>query len=236
MTETTIQTAPAHKSALHDFLAPDAIAIIGASTDPTKRGYKAMVGLIKGNYRGKVYPINPKVSEILGVPTCASLDDVPGPIDLALICTPAKTLPGLMAECGRKGVKGAVILASGFRETGPEGAKLEQEVLDAARAGGVRIIGPNTSGMFNLHKNVNLLDLRTAKPGDIGFISQSGNMLLSLVLEAEYNGHVGFSTYVGPGNQTDVGFNDYLRYLGEDEHTRVATLYVEGFRDGQRFL
>ena len=236
MTETTTQTAPAHKSALHDFLAPDSIAIVGASADPTKRGYKAMVGLIKGNYRGKVYPINPKVPEILGVPTCASLDDVPGPIDLALICTPAKTLPGLMAECGRKGVKGAVILASGFRETGAEGAKLEQEVLDAARAGGVRIIGPNTSGMFNLHKNVNLLDLRTAKPGDIGFISQSGNMLLSLVLEAEYNGHVGFSTYVGPGNQTDVGFNDYLRYLGEDEHTRVATLYVEGFRDGQRFL
>ena len=238
MTETTLQAASAtpHKSPLHDFLAPDSIAIVGASADPTKRGYKAMVGLIKGNYRGRIYPLNPKVPEILGVPTYASLEDVPGPVDLALICTPASTLPGLMAECGRKGVKGAVILASGFRETGPEGAKLEQQVLDAARAGGVRIIGPNTSGMFNLHKNVNLLDLRNVKAGDIGFISQSGNMLLALVLEAEHNGHVGFSTYVGPGNQTDIGFNDYLRYLGEDEHTRVATLYVEGFRDGQRFL
>lgn len=238
MTETTAQTAATatHKSPLHDFLAPDSIAIVGASADPTKRGYKAMVGLIKGNYRGRIYPLNPKVPEILGVPTYASLEDVPGPVDLALICTPASTLPGLMAECGRKGVKGAVILASGFRETGPEGAKLEQQVLDAARAGGVRIIGPNTSGMFNLHKNVNLLDLRNVKAGDIGFISQSGNMLLALVLEAEHNGHVGFSTYVGPGNQTDIGFNDYLRYLGEDEHTRVATLYVEGFRDGQRFL
>ena len=238
MTETTAQTAATatHKSPLHDFLAPDSIAIVGASADPTKRGYKAMVGLIKGNYRGRIYPLNPKVPEILGVPTYASLEDVPGPVDLALICTPASTLPGLMAECGRKGVKGAVILASGFRETGPEGAKLGQQVLDAARAGGVRIIGPNTSGMFNLHKNVNLLDLRNVKAGDIGFISQSGNMLLALVLEAEHNGHVGFSTYVGPGNQTDIGFNDYLRYLGEDEHTRVATLYVEGFRDGQRFL
>ena len=242
MTETATQapiqpaSATAHKSPLHDFLAPDSIAIVGASADPTKRGYKAMVGLIKGNYRGKIYPLNPKVPEILGVPTYASLDDVPGAVDLALICTPASTIPGLLVECGRKGVKGAVILASGFRETGPEGAKLEQQVLEAARAGGVRIIGPNTSGMFNLHKNVNLLDLRNVKAGDIGFISQSGNMLLALVLEAESNGHVGFSTYVGPGNQTDIGFNDYLRYLGEEENTRVATLYVEGFRDGQRFL
>ncbi|MGL1832042.1 acetate--CoA ligase family protein [Rhodocyclaceae bacterium SMB388] len=224
------------KSPLHAFLAPDAIAIIGASADPTKRGYKAMVGLIKGHYPGKIYPLNPKVPEILGVPTFAALDDIPGPVDLALICTPAATLPGIMLECGRKGVKGAVILAAGFRETGAEGAKLEQEVLKAARAGGVRIIGPNTSGMFNMHKRVNLLDLGNVKPGDIGFISQSGNMLLALVLEAEYNGHVGFSTYVGPGNQTDIGFNDYLCYLGEDPNTRVATLYVEGFRDGQRFL
>ena len=223
-------------SPLHAFLAPDAIAIVGASADPTKRGYKAMVGLIKGHYRGRILPINPKVPEILGVPTHPSLEAVPGAVDLALICTPAATVPGLIAACGRKGVKGAVILASGFRETGPEGARLEQEVLDAARAGGVRIIGPNTSGMFNLHKQVNLLDLRNVQAGDIGFISQSGNMLLSLVLEAEYNGHVGFSTYVGPGNQTDIGFNDYLRYLGEEPNTRVATLYVEGFRDGQRFL
>lgn len=236
MTTTAAAPVTPHKSPLHDFLAPDSIAIVGASADPTKRGYKAMVGLIKGNYRGRIYPLNLKVPEILGVPTYASLDDIPGPVDLALICTPAATLPGLMTECGRKGVKGAVILASGFRETGAEGAKLEQQVLDAARAGGVRIIGPNTSGMFNLHKNVNLLDLRNVKAGDIGFISQSGNMLLALVLEAEHNGHVGFSTYVGPGNQTDIGFNDYLRYLGEEAHTRVATLYVEGFRDGQRFL
>lgn len=235
-THDTALAASAYRSPLHDFLAPDSIAIIGASADPTKRGYKAMVGLIKGDYAGRIYPINPKVPEILGVPTCPTLDDVPGAVDLALICTPAATLPGLMAECGRKGVKGAVILAAGFRETGAEGAKLEQQVLDAARAGGVRVIGPNTSGMFNLHKKVNLLDLRNIKAGDIGFISQSGNMLLALVLEAERNGHVGFSTYVGPGNQTDIGFNDYLRYLGEDERTRVATLYVEGFRDGQRFL
>lgn len=229
-------SAVTRKSPLHDFLAPDSIAIIGASADPTKRGYKAMVGLIKDGYAGAIYPINPKVDMILGVRTHASLAAIPGPVDLALICTPAATVPGLIAECGAKGVKGAVVLAAGFREVGPEGLALEQKVLEAARAGRVRVIGPNTSGMFNLHKNVNLLALTNVKAGDVGFISQSGNMLLSLVLEAEHNRHVGFSTYVGPGNQTDIGFNDYLAYLGEDPHTRVATLYVEGFRDGQLFL
>ncbi|WP_291993082.1 acetate--CoA ligase [Candidatus Accumulibacter sp. ACC003] len=225
------------RSPLHDFLAPDSIAIVGASADPSKRGYKAMVGLIKDGYAGKIYPINPKVDRVLGVRTYASLADIPGTADLALICTPAASVPGLLVECGKKGVKGAVILASGFRETGrPEGIKLEQEMLAAARQNGVRVIGPNTSGMFNLHKKVNLLALNNVKAGGIGLISQSGNMLLSLVLEAQRNGHVGFSTYAGPGNQADIGFNDYLRYLGEDPHTRVATLYVEGFRDGRRFL
>ena len=224
-------------SPLHDFLAPDSIAIVGASSDPTKRGHKAMVGLIKDGYRGRIYPINPKADMILGVKTLPSISALPEAADLALICTPATSVPGLLRECGEKGVKGAVILASGFRETGrPEGIQLEKDLLQAAREGNVRVIGPNTSGMFNLHKKVNLLALANIKAGDIGFISQSGNMLLSLVLEAEHNGHVGFSTYAGPGNQTDIGFNDYLRYLGEDPNTRVATLYVEGFRDGRRFL
>jgi len=223
-------------SPLHDILAPSGIAVVGASADPTKRGYKAMVGLINGGYQGHIYPINPKADHILGVQAWPSLTEMPGCPELALLCTPAATVPALIAECGRRGVKGAVILASGFGETGEEGAALEAQMMEIARAHGVRIIGPNTSGMFNLHHQINLLALDNVKPGDIGIVSQSGNMLLSLALEAQHNGQVGFSTYVGPGNQSDIGFNDYLRYLGEDEHTRVATLYVEGFRDGQQFL
>jgi len=224
------------RSPLHDILAPTGIAIVGASADPTKRGYKAMVGLINGGYRGSIYPINPKADHILGVKAWPSIAEMPGCPELALLCTPAASVPALIAECGRRGVKGAVILASGFGETGEEGAALEAQMMEIARAHGVRIIGPNTSGMFNLHHQINLLALYNVKPGDIGIVSQSGNMLLSLALEAQHNGQVGFSTYVGPGNQSDIGFNDYLRYLGEDEHTRVATLYVEGFRDGQQFL
>ena len=224
------------RSPLHDILAPTGIAVIGASADPTKRGYKAMVGLIKDGYRGDIYPVNPKADMILGVKAWPSITAIPGNPQLALICTPAATVPGLIAECGRRGIKGAVILASGFAEIGAEGADLEREMMAKAEAHGVRIIGPNTSGVFNLHHHINLLALDNVRPGDVGIISQSGNMLLSLALEAQHNGHVGFSTYVGPGNQSDIGFNDYLRYLGEDEHTRVATLYVEGFRDGRKFL
>ncbi|MCH4561568.1 acetate--CoA ligase family protein [Halomonas sp. EGI 63088] len=224
------------RSPLHDILAPTGIAVVGASADPTKRGYKAMVGLVKDGYRGDIYPVNPRADMILGVKAWPSVTAIPGSPELALICTPAATVPGLIAECGRRGIKGAVILASGFAEIGFDGAELEREMMAKAEAHGVRIIGPNTSGIFNLHHKVNLLALDNVRPGDVGIISQSGNMLLSLALEAQHNGHVGFSTYVGPGNQSDIGFNDYLRYLGEDEHTRVATLYVEGFRDGRKFL
>ena len=224
------------KSSFHEFLAPDSIAILGASPDPTKRGYKAMVGLINDGYEGAIYPINPKADTILGHKAYPSMESLPGPAALALICTPAKTIPDLLGQCGRNGTKGAIILASGFGEVDDAGAKLGQEVLEAAQKANVRIVGPNTSGVFNLHKKVNLLALDNIKPGDIGVISQSGNMLLALVLEAQSNGHVGFSTYVGPGNQIDLGFADYLQYLGEDKNTRVATLYVEGFKDGRVFL
>lgn len=232
----TIEGHLPFRSPLHAILAPTGIAVVGASADPTKRGYKAMVGLVKGGYQGAIYPVNPKADTILGVKAWPSISDVPGNPELALLCTPAATVPALIAECGRRGVKGAVILASGFGETGEAGAALEATMMEAARAHGVRIIGPNTSGMFNLHHKINLLALDNVTPGDIGIVSQSGNMLLSLALEAQHNGQVGFSTYIGPGNQSDIGFNDYLRYLGEDEHTRVATLYVEGFRDGRKFL
>ncbi len=223
-------------SLLHDFLAPDSIAIIGASADPTKRGFKAMTGLLKGGYAGTIYPINPNADEIMGIKAYGSVTALPTAADMALICTPAHTVPFLLEQCGEIGIKGAIILASGFGEVDKAGAKLEQEVLSVAQQAGVRLVGPNTSGFFNLHKQVNLLALDNVQAGDIGIISQSGNILLALALEAESNGHIGFSVYVGPGNQADVGFADYLEYLGEETNTRVATFYVEGFKDGRRFL
>ena len=221
---------------LQTILEPRAIAIVGASNNPTKRGYHALKALIDDGYSGDVYPVNPRADNILGLKAYPSLACVPGNIDLVVSCVPAKFVPGVIADAGVKKVAGIVILASGFGEMGAEGKLLEAQVKSIASDYKVRLIGPNTSGLFNLHNNINLLGLKGVKPGAIGFISQSGNMLLSLALEAEANGHLGFSCYVGPGNQVDVGFSDYLRFLGEDKNTKVAAFYIEGFNNGEDFL
>lgn len=224
------------KSQLHGILGAQSIAIIGASNDPQKRGYQAIKQLLADRFPGSIYPVNPKASEILGLRSYASILDVEDPIDLVLVCTPAKTLPSILAQCGEKGVRGAVVLAAGFAETGPEGETLADEVLEAARANGVRLIGPNTNGVFNMHNKMNLVGVRDAEKGHIGVVSQSGNMSLAFVTEAKRRGGVGFSTYVGVGNQLDVRFNEYLEYFGEDENTKVPLFYIEGFKNGRRFL
>jgi acetyltransferase len=218
------------------FLGPRSVAVVGASKDPTKRGYQALKYLISDKFAGGIYPIHPKESEILGVQAYPSLKDVPGEVDLALVCTPARTLPALMEELGAKGVKGAIILAGGFSETGPEGAKIEADTVAAARKHGVRIVGPNTSGVFNLHSRMNLVGMPDVRPGGLGIVSQSGNMALSIVTEGTAGGHLGYSTYVGVGNQVDIRFNEYLQYLGDDDNTQVPVLYVEGFKHGRTFL
>lgn len=218
------------------FLSPDSVAVVGASKDPTKRGYQALRYLISDQFEGAIYPIHPKEDEILGIQAYPSVSAVPGPVDLALVCTPARTLPALMEELGAKGVGGAIILAGGFSEAGPEGAKIEADMLEAARRHGVRIVGPNTSGVFNLHKHMNLVGMPDVRPGGLGIISQSGNMALSIVTEATAGGHLGLSTYVGVGNQVDIRFNEYLQYLGADDNTAVPVLYVEGFKHGRTFL
>jgi acetyltransferase len=232
----TVVCSDASSDPLEPLFFPRAVAVVGASAVAGKRGYKAVQGLIEAGYRGAIYPIHPREEMILGRRCYRNVEALPGEVDLAVICTPAATVPGLVEECGRKGIKGVVVVAGGFRESGPEGERLEEALLAAAQKHGVRVIGPNTSGMFNLTIGLDLLGLRGVRPGHVAFISQSGNMLLSLVLEAQYHGELGFSIYVGPGNQTDLGFNDYLRFLGGESHTRVVTMYVEGFRSGQRFL
>ncbi len=228
--------SPAARSPLHSIFTPRAIAVIGASNDPTKRGYQAVKQLLRDGFDQPVYPINPKAPDILGLKAYPAVAAVEGPIDLALVCTPARTLPKLLAECGAKGIKGAVILAAGFGEAGPAGKVLEEETLAAARAHGIRLIGPNTNGVFNLHQRMNLVGVSDAEPGNIAIVSQSGNMMLALITEAHRRRQLGFSSYVGVGNQLDVRFNEYLEYFDEDENTAVPVLYVEGFKNGRRFL
>ncbi|MCC8194238.1 MAG: acetate--CoA ligase family protein, partial [Deltaproteobacteria bacterium] len=165
-----------------------------------------------------------------------ALASIPGPVDLALVCTPAKTLPGVIAQCGQKGVKGAVVLAGGFAESGPDGAALQGQMVDEARKYGVRIVGPNTSGIFNTHAGCNIVGFSDLKKGGVGLLTQSGNMALSLATEAQSNGNLGLSTYVGIGNESDIRFDEYLDYFRDDENTSVLVVYVEGVKDGPRFL
>jgi acetyltransferase len=215
---------------------PSSIAIVGASKDPTKRGFRSIQKLLEDGFEGEIYPVNPKEAEILGKTAYPSVAAIPGPVDLALVCTPAKTLPDVIAQCGAKGVKGAVVLAGGFAEAGPEGVELQARMVEAARRHGVRIVGPNTSGIFNTHAHSNIVGFSHLKAGGIGLLSQSGNMALSLVTEAQANGQVGLSTYVGIGNESDIRFHEYLEYLRDDVNTAAVIAYVEGMKDGRHFL
>lgn len=219
-----------------DMLYPNSIAIIGASKDQTKRGFRTIEKLLEDGYAGRICPINPKETEILGLKCYPTIGDVPEPVELAIVCTPARTVPDVIAHCGAKGVKGAVVLAGGFAEAGEDGRLLQERMVTAAKAHGVRIIGPNTSGVFNTHKACNVVGFEDLKKGDIGLLSQSGNMALALVTEAQANGHLGFSTYIGVGNEADLQLHEYLDYFASDANTKVVVAYIEGIKDGRKFL
>lgn len=217
-------------------LSARSIAVVGASTNPGKRGYQAIKQLLDDRYDGSIYPINPNETTVLGLRAYRSVLDVDGPIDTALVCTPAATLPDILGQCGKKGVSGAVVLAAGFDEAGAEGATLARTCLSLARANGTRIFGPNTNGVFNLHNRMNLVGIKGVTPGKIAVVSQSGNMALAFFVDSMRRNGPGFSTYIGVGNQLDADINDYLAHVGADENTGAAVLYVEGLTDGCRFL
>ena len=214
---------------------PRAVAIVGASSDPTKRGYQAVRALLDAQFQGRIQPVNPKGGELLGLPVAKSIAELDPVPDLALICTPAPTTPDVIRECGRKGIRGAVVLALGFSETGEAGAALESTLGAAARESGVRVVGPNTSGILNLPIGLNLIGARGARPGSIALLVQSGNMALSMLNETAAGAHEGISICIGAGNQADLTLADYLRYLESDAHTRSIALYAEGFKDGRAF-
>ncbi|MDB9822625.1 acetate--CoA ligase family protein [Deltaproteobacteria bacterium] len=221
---------------LERILNAESVAIVGASRVETKRGFQTMRTLLDEKYEGKIYPVNPKEKNILGFRCYPKVSDIEGPVDLALITTPAKTIPAVLEDCGLKGVAGAVIIAGGFRELGPEGKKLEEDLTQITLRHNIRIIGPNTSGMMNLKAHLNLVGLQDAPEGDIALISQSGNMALTLITEAKLKSRKGFSYYVGVGNESDIRFHEYLEFFKEDPDTKAILMYVEGMRDGRRFL
>ncbi|MBW2592368.1 MAG: acetate--CoA ligase family protein [Deltaproteobacteria bacterium] len=221
---------------LDKVLNAESVAVVGASKNKTKRGYQTIRTLLEEKYEGDIYPVNPRENSILGFKCHKSVSSIEGAVDLALIATPAGTLPSVLEDCGKKGVKGAVILAGGFGETGKDGRKLENNVVAIARKHDIRLIGPNTSGMMNMNAGMNLVGMRDVPKGDIALLSQSGNMALTLITEAKLKSQKGFSYYVGVGNEADIKFHEYLEFFRRDPHTNVILMYVEGMRQGRKFL
>ncbi|MGW8302139.1 MAG: acetate--CoA ligase family protein [Desulfobacterales bacterium] len=221
---------------LERILNAESVAIIGASKNETKRGYQTIRTLLEEKYEGRIYPVNPKEKSILGFKCYPSLKDIAEAVDVALVATPAKTLPSVLEDCGKKGVNGAVVLAGGFGEIGSEGRLLEDEMVAVAKKYHIRLIGPNTSGMLNLKDNLNLVGLKDAPRGDIALLTQSGNMALTLITEAKIKSRKGFSYYVGVGNEADIKFHEYLEFFRQDPDTRAILMYVEGMRNGREFL
>ena len=221
---------------IQKILDAQSIAIVGASRDEKKRGFQAIKVLLNDKFEGEIYPINPREEMILGLRCYRSILDIKGHVDLALITTPAQTIPSILEDCGKKGIGGAVIIAGGFGEFGQKGKNLQNKVVKIANRNNIRIIGPNTSGIINVGKSLNLVGLANVPKGDIALLSQSGNMALHLITEAKLKSRKGFSYYVGVGNEADVKFHEYLEFFTNNPDTKAILMYVEGLRDGRKFL
>jgi acyl-CoA synthetase (NDP forming) len=226
-----------HRSLYTSLFEPRAIAFIGASTNPTKWGFNILHHLIKGGYAGNIYPINPQGGIWFGRPMYKSLAEAPRPIDLAIIVVPKERVPNTLRECIDADIHAVVIITAGFGETGAEGKALEQEVLSIAHAGGIRIVGPNTMGIYSGYPSRMQAVMMSSvfKEGPVAVISQSGNLGTSISYRF-LRREIGISRLVSSGNEADLTIEDYLEYLETDEKTRVICLYVEGVRQGRRFI
>ena len=214
---------------------PQNIAIIGATDAPGTVGRTTLENLIGNSFGGGIFPVNPKRDEVLGVKAYPSILKVPAKVDLAVIVTPASSVPGIIRDCVKAGVKGAVIISAGFKETGEAGAKLEQEILEIAH-GKMRIIGPNCLGIMRPHSGLNATFASgMALPGSVGFISQSG-ALCAAILGWSRRENVGFSTFASLGSMLDVGWGDLIYFLGDDPHTKSIVIYMESIGDARSFL
>lgn len=221
---------------LDPFFKPRGVTVIGASRNPHKLGYGVVRNLKEFRYSGPIYPVNKTASEILGEPCYGSVSEVPDPVDLAIIIVPAPVVPEMLRECGQRGIRHAVVISGGFSETGEEGKKLEEELKQIAEDQDMQVIGPNCIGTIDTHTPVNTTFV-TGMPeaGEIGFCSQSGAMVASVIDWARGAG-VGFSRIASLGNQIDVNETQMIESLAQDPQTKVITAYIEGVSDGQAFL
>jgi len=221
---------------LDPILSPKSIAVIGATERKRSVGRTVMSNLLAGGFEGKIYPVNPIQETILGLhayPKVSALPEVP---DLAVIITPPKTVPGIIKECAQAGIRGVIIISAGFKESGLEGVALEQQVMEEARRGNIRIVGPNCLGvMVPGHKFNATFAADMAKAGSVGFISQSG-ALCTAILDWSLKENVGFSAFVSLGSMLDVSWGDLIYHLGDDPNTKSIVIYMESIGDARGFL
>ena len=213
---------------------PSSIAIVGASKNPEKIGYKVVENIIAIGYKGKIYPINPKKGELLGLKVYGSIEEIKDNIDLAIITIPAKIVYDAVKKCGEKGVKYCIIISSGFSEIGNK--KEEERIVNVAKKYGMRIVGPNVFGIYVAKSKLNAtFGPKKVYPGHIAIITQSGALGIAMIGKSA-NNHIGLSAVISVGNKADIDEADLLEYLGKDEETKVILMYIEGFRNGRKFI
>jgi acetyltransferase len=220
---------------LRPLFEPESMAVIGASSSPYKWGNWMISRPINSGYRGRIYPVNPKETKILGLKAYPNLKDITDPVDMTIFTIPAPLVPEAMKGCVEKGIRVAIVISAGFAETGEEGKRLQDRVLAIAREGGIRFMGPNVMGMWSSPSRFNTAFPFTPLSGHISFVSQSGTMGGYLLQVANAKGY-GFNKFISVGNQADLDIAEYLEYLGEDPETRVIVLYIEGLKKGDQFL
>lgn len=215
---------------------PKSVAVIGASKSPQKIGYRILNNLIRWKFEGKIYPVNPKYNEILGLKCYPSILEIPDDVDLAVVTIPAEATPHIIEELGKKGVKAAVMIPSGFSEIGRR--DLEQKIVDIAKKYGVRILGPNVFGIMYIPEKLNATfaaETLDPHPGNIALITQSGALGVALIGWTKME-NLGLSAMVSIGNKADIDDADLISFLGNDPNTEVILIYMEDIRDPRRFL
>jgi acetyltransferase len=221
---------------LASLFTPSSVALFGASNRTDSVGGIVLHNLLNSGYGGRVYAINPQRGEVQGHKAYSALGDIPDPVELAVVATPAATVPEIIEACGEHGVHMMLILSAGFRETGPQGLKLEERVTQLAKRHGVRLMGPNCLGIIRPDQGLNVtFGHNNARPGNLALVSQSGAICTAILDWAESN-EIGFSAVVSTGIAADLDFGDYLDFLVTDPQTRSILLYIEGIKDARRFM
>jgi acetyltransferase len=234
--ESTRSLLPYDRPLLAPFFAPKTVAVIGATEKPGSVGRTVLWNLISSPFGGTVFPVNPKWNQVLGIKAYPSVSAIPEPVELAVIAVPAAAVPGVVRDCVAAGIKAAIILSAGFKEIGTVGIQLEAEVLQIARDGNLRIIGPNCLGLMCPPSGLNATFAgRIARPGHVGFISQSGALCTS-ILDWSDRENVGFSAFISIGSMLDVNWGDLIDYLGDDPQTHSIVIYMESIGDARSFL